>query len=76
MCSAATHFSLTIRPTIPLDDHAHDVLSRLAVDLEYSKMTNQWPGTMLLDQHARVNTYMVTDRSVAVLRDEADSLYE
>lgn len=69
-------FSLVVRPTIELGTAASDVLQQLQPFLVANAQQDAWPGTQLIGDTAHVYYFTVDPRSLAILLNAAEGLYD
>jgi len=73
--SQCDSFTLVIRHSIDVNATAEAVLNRLEPYLTRRDEIAEWPGTLLLDGTAQVNTFKLSPPTASVLAEVADGLF-
>ncbi|MCK6486077.1 MAG: hypothetical protein L6R00_18280 [Phycisphaerae bacterium] len=69
-------FGLVCRPELSLGTSANNLLQRITPFFIESRLTERWPGTLLLDSRATVSIYRLCDASLAILLETTHSLFD
>ncbi|MDH5755948.1 MAG: hypothetical protein OEZ55_04690 [Nitrospinota bacterium] len=69
-------FMLVVRNDMPRSDNLYKVLNKLNDFLLTSEIRNKWPGTVLTSGSAKVNTYIICEKSIEVLLKAANMFTE
>ena len=67
---------VAVRDTIQLNSKGQEVLEKLSNYLYNEKQTDEWPGTKLLNNQARVLQFHYVPGSVEILKVAVSSLYQ
>jgi len=72
-CSLA---SVVVRPDLPLTSHGNQLLEELSPFLQEKVISNEWPGTQLVEGNAVVHYFAYDKRSVDILLKHSTRLYQ
>ncbi|GIV06179.1 MAG: hypothetical protein KatS3mg016_1754 [Fimbriimonadales bacterium] len=67
---------LVVRPEIPLSPYGQETLQELEQDIVIQEARQEWPGTRLYGGNATVYLVRLSSRSLEILCQRADRLYE